>query len=131
MSAKRPRYLTNYVVVVGDDTAIPGPTGLPVSDFPHGGENTLLLAEVTHESVHWMEPRDLEFDSMSFQINDRSRPSISSVHPKGPGIVCARSITCWRWNPNASPDVVRALIVRQDGGEVTVEKLVEQGWLRR
>ena len=30
--------------------------------------------------IHWMEPRDLQFDDMSFQINDDAHPSIRSVH---------------------------------------------------
>jgi len=127
----RPRHLTNYVAVVGQYTAFSGSGTSSLRDLPDRGENTLLVAEVTSTLVHWMEPIDINADQMSFHINDTEQPSLSSVHPKGPGIICVRSPGAWRFAPNTPPDVVRRFVESKPGESITVKNLIEQGWLRR
>jgi prepilin-type processing-associated H-X9-DG protein len=39
-----------------------------------------MLGEMSQSGIHWMEPRDLKTDDMSFKINDRTRPSFRSMH---------------------------------------------------
>lgn len=60
----------NYVVVVGDQTAFPGDKPYKMSDMlsKDGGSNTILMLEVENMDIHWMEPRDLKFDEMDFNI---------------------------------------------------------------
>jgi hypothetical protein len=72
---------TNYLAVVGPGTAWPGsrPANLK-KDFPDGASRTILVVEVENSGVHWMDPRDLNFDEISFALNDPTRPSISSGH---------------------------------------------------
>lgn len=53
---------TNYVAVVGPETAWPGPTGMRIRDIIDGTSNTVQLVEVADAGIHWMEPRDLTFD---------------------------------------------------------------------
>jgi len=71
---------TNYFVVVGPDTVFPGakPTKLDAVARPR--EQTILLVEAVGQDINWMEPRDLSFDNLSFEINDPNLPSISSRH---------------------------------------------------
>lgn len=65
---------TSYVMIVGPD-------GRPERN------DTILVAEIADSDILWSEPRDLKRDEMSLQINDRSKPGISSHHPLGAMVV--------------------------------------------
>ncbi len=52
-------------------------------DIFDGTSNTLSVVETIGADYLWIEPRDLSTETMSFTINDPSRPSISSHHPGG------------------------------------------------
>jgi type II secretory pathway pseudopilin PulG len=75
---------TNYVCVRGEDTMFPKGKSIKLDDISDGAENTIVLVEAHGLDIHWREPRDLSFKSMSFEINDSKRPSINSPHPSGP-----------------------------------------------
>jgi prepilin-type processing-associated H-X9-DG protein len=119
---------TNYVAVVGPNTAWPGlrPANLK-DDFPDGAENTILVVEVADSGIDWIEPRDLAFDDMNFQLNGPGK-SISSQHKKKGS---------WPWNKDAAvvnvlfadghveilpvdtaPETIRALLTANGGEEV-------------
>jgi hypothetical protein len=100
--------LTNYVVIVGDQTAFPGSSTTSLSDFIDGEDNTLMLVEIRDSGIHWMEPRDLTFNEMSFTPNDASRPSISSPHRIGPAVVFADSIRSYRVQSTVRAETLRA-----------------------
>ncbi len=73
---------TNFVAVVGPGTMFPSDgTSRLLSDVTDGLENTLFLVEVAGPAFHWMEPKELDWATMSFRLNDRTLPSISSHHP--------------------------------------------------
>jgi hypothetical protein len=75
---------TNYLAVVGPGTMFPSDgTSRRLADITDGPENTLTVVEVIGAGIHWMEPRELDWRTMSFQLNDRARPSVSSNHPFG------------------------------------------------
>lgn len=59
---------TNYLRVVGDTTASPSNRTISDRDVTDGTASTLLIVENIDAGIHWMEPRDLAFDSMSFVI---------------------------------------------------------------
>ena len=42
--------------------------------------STIMVVEVENSRIHWMEPRDLKFDKMSFRVNDPSGNSSGSLH---------------------------------------------------
>jgi Protein of unknown function (DUF1559) len=70
---------TSYVAITGPGTAFhDGQTGS--ADIPGDPGRTILIAEVAHSGINWLEPRDLDVNAMSFAINDPSRTSISSEH---------------------------------------------------
>ncbi len=100
---------TNTVVIVGPYTAFPRAKSTSLSDFVDGADNTILLAEIANSRIEWLEPRDLEVDSMSFSVNDRTRPSISTTRRNGPYIVFADCISTHALADSLSPDVVRSL----------------------
>lgn len=100
---------TNYVVIVGPETAFPGAHSTSRDDFEDGLDNTILLAEIANSNIAWLEPRDLDVDTMSYVINDKSRPSISTSRSNGPYIVFADRIQTHTLTPFLSADVLRRL----------------------
>lgn len=60
---------TSYVVVVGARTAFPGSRSR--KSIPDGTSNTVLAVEYDHSGIHWMEPRDLNFDAIDFELKSR------------------------------------------------------------
>ena len=97
-----------------------------MTDLRDGPENTILLAEIAHSDIHWMEPRDLATQTMSFQVNDPGRPSISSYHPGGPAVIFADRITAYRLQSTIRPETLKALITIQGGEPVSRDKLIRQ-----
>lgn len=75
-----PDYNNLYLAVVGPNTAWPGATSRSLKDILDGTSRTILLVEHKDAQIHWMEPRDLDFDTMSFQVNDPSGKGLSSPH---------------------------------------------------
>ena len=71
----------SYVMVVGANTFSAGSTTTKFKDFTDGSANTIALAEMSKSGIHWMEPRDLNFDEMSFRINDPNGQGLRSEHP--------------------------------------------------
>lgn len=116
--------MTNYVAVVGPQTAFPGDRSVTFDDFRDGLENTILLVEIANSDIHWMEPRDLNFDEMSFAINDPQRSSISAPHPTGPAVVFADRISGYRLDRSLRPKTVKALLTIAGGEPVSKDKLV-------
>jgi uncharacterized protein DUF1559 len=90
---------TSYVAVVGPGTPWPAPNVSHFEDFSRGLSHTILVSEMSGSGIHWMEPRDLQFDEMEFKIyapssyrasNGRgSRQALSSGHPGGIPVVFA------------------------------------------
>jgi hypothetical protein len=115
---------TNYVVIVGPDTAFPGNTATKFNQFQDGIENTILIAEINNSNIHWMEPRDLTAERMSFRINDPKQPSISSPHPRGPGVSFGGSCSGFRLNPSIPPETIKAMTTIAGHEPVIRDKLV-------
>jgi prepilin-type processing-associated H-X9-DG protein len=72
---------TSIVMPIGPETISDGPNTRMFSDVTDGTAHTIMLGEMSQSGIHWMEPRDLKTDEMSFKINDRTRPSFRSMHP--------------------------------------------------
>jgi len=113
--------ITDYVLVTGGKTAFPGSKSTRIEDFADGVENTILLVEIANSGIHWMEPRDLEFDTMSFKVNDASRPSISGPHPRGPAVVFGDRIRAYRLDQSLEPELIKGMLTI-DGGEDAIDK---------
>ena len=121
---------TDYVAVVGSGTAFPGKerVSMDLISLRDGLENTIMLVEIANSNIHWSEPRDLEFEEMSFKVNDRTKPSISSPHEDGPGVVFADGSFA-RLSPSIPPEVVKGLLTVDGGEEISRSELEELGWV--
>jgi hypothetical protein len=78
-----PSITTNYVAIVGGETAWPESGTTVFGDIRDGTSNTLLVVEVANSGIHWMEPRDLHVVQMAPTINAKSGQGISSRHTGG------------------------------------------------
>ena len=100
--------MTNYVVLVGKDTAFPFGKPTSYKDFRDGLGNTILLAEIADSDIVWLQPRDLLVDEMSFSINHESLPSISTSRRRGPYVVTAGGVTAYCVGRKLRPETLRA-----------------------
>ena len=92
--------VTNVVAITGPGTAFPGSRSTPKAEFTDGLDNTILLAEIADSNINWLEPRDLQVEGMSFAVNDKRKPSISSSRRLGPYVVFGDSIRAHQVSPS-------------------------------
>jgi prepilin-type processing-associated H-X9-DG protein len=107
---------TNYVAIIGDQTAWPGVRPMTFVEMKDGTSNTLMVVEVANSGIHWMEPRDLHVLQMAPKINAKSGQGISSRHAGGAHVLFADGSVRYMLD-TLSEDVVRSLIT-VNGGEV-------------
>jgi hypothetical protein len=119
---KFPTTITNYLAVVGKDTMWPGAEARKRADIKDGASKTILIIENQGQKVHWMEPRDLVFDKMNFQLN--TPDGISSWY-KDPAITTVDD-TVRRLSKTMKPEALKAALT-VSGGEEIAEG--EGGWV--
>jgi hypothetical protein len=115
----------NYVVVSGHLTAFPKSTSVKLSEIKDGLENTILVVESITCCPDWTEPRDLEFDTMSYTINARNKPSISSLHPRGP-LVCFADGAVYHISENATETELKAMLTIVGNEDIRRQDLIDR-----
>ncbi len=118
----------NYVVVSGELTAFPKSKSVKLSEIKDGLENTIVVVESITCSPDWTEPRDLEFDNMSFVVNANRAPSISSNHSRGP-LVCFADGGVYHLSNHATEAEVRAMLTIEGNENVVRQELISRGVL--
>ncbi len=104
---------TTFVAVVGPETAWPGAATRSKQDLRDGANRTVLVVEMADAGIPWMKPEDLQFDRMSFGVNDGSG--------RGPGsqISGARALLgtghVLELPDHLSPATLRAMLTIADG----------------
>jgi hypothetical protein len=97
--------VANYLAVVGPETLWPG--GMPYKgEMKDGLSETIQLVENHGLNVHWMEPRDLSFDDMSFELQ---QPTGISSRYRIPAVLMADT-TLRSLGRDVSPDSIRAML---------------------
>lgn len=97
---------TNYLAVVGESTMWPGSSYRRSDEVTVADSHTILLVENLGQDVHWMEPRDLHFDAMSFEINSPQGVSSKYAAPAVATLVGhVRQL-----NNDLPPEVLRAML---------------------
>ncbi len=120
--------MTDYVVIVGKDTAFPFDQPTSSEDFRDGCANTILVAEIADSDILWTEPRDLTADSMSFTVNNESLPSISSARRRGPLVNTAGPITSYSLSRKLAPETLRALTTIAADDEISMVEFRDTGF---
>jgi hypothetical protein len=118
----------DYVVVTGALTAFPKTKRVTHSEISDGLENTILVVESVNCRPDWTEPRDLDFDTMSFTINSTNAPSISSGHPNGP-LVCFADGEVYHLSPKTTETELKAMLTIAGNEDIRRQDLIERGLL--
>ena len=100
---------TSYMMIVGSQTAANWGVAGPLSETTEKLRDFILVAEVADSGVFWTEPRDLNLDQMSFRVNDKDRPSISSHHVRGAMALFADG-RVELFDESTSPEKLRGLL---------------------
>ncbi len=104
-------------MVVGEGTISDGPNSVVLEDVKDGTGCTIAVVETTDSGIPWYEPRDLEFDEMSFKINDEAGGGIQGEHPWGCNVAfCDGSVHCL--SEDTPPEILKALFTIAGGEDV-------------
>lgn len=109
---------TDFLMPVGPGAISEGTKGRRFKEVTDGLSHTIFSGESCSSGIIWTEPRDLDIEQMSFQINDNSRPSIRSVHPGLANVLLADG-SVKTLSEKIDPAVVRAMITVADGEDVS------------
>ncbi|MCI0376444.1 MAG: DUF1559 domain-containing protein [Gemmataceae bacterium] len=104
--------MTNYFAVIGPRTAWPGSKKVILKDVKDGSSNTILIVESQSARIHWMEPRDLSFETVNMEKSDPA--GVNS--PYGPPAVAMLDGAVQSLNLGLKPATLRAMLTI-DGGE--------------
>jgi hypothetical protein len=114
---------TNYAVIIGPKTVFPGSATTALAAVKDDKTTTLLVVEIGATGVHWMEPRDLDYSSMSFTVDDQMKPSISSAGCRNPG-VCFVDGSVRRLKRDVGEETIRAMLTINGGERVERKGIV-------
>lgn len=105
---------TSYAMLVGPGTLFDGAEPAQIQDILDGTSNTLLCVEATGSGIHWMEPRDLDVEQLSLEINGPAGFGIRSHHPGGvQAALCDGSVRFL--SNNLDSETLERLIIKADG----------------
>lgn len=107
----------NYVMPLGPHTISDGPNYVIFDQIRDGSSNTIAVGEIANSDIYWTEPRDLPLDAMSFRVNDRSKPSLSSAH-RGAAIVLFADGHTQTLSNSIDPEVLKALLTITGGEKI-------------
>jgi prepilin-type processing-associated H-X9-DG protein len=123
---KEPSTTTNYLAVVGPDTAWTGSESTSLADFAGDKGTTLLVVEVADSGIHWMEPRDLHVLQMALTINPPAGQGISSHHLGG--AIAAFADGHIEYLPETvSPEDLRAMLTWSGGEPIDIDDAMNRG----
>ena len=106
----------SFLMVVGPGTFSDGPRATKGRDITDGTSHTIAAAETTNSGIHWMEPRDFDFNTMSLRINDPVGMSIRSNHPGVANALMADG-SVQSISEDINPEALKALMTIAGGDE--------------
>lgn len=112
------RTVTDYVAITGEETIFSEDQPTKLSDVTDGTSNTIMFGELANSDIHWMEPRDLQFNAISNRMNT-SGAGLSNVHNGGAYTALVDGSIRYL-SEEIDPDVLRALMTK-NGGETVGE----------
>ncbi len=122
---------TNYLAVVGPQTLWPEDNVRSIDEVTDASSTTVMLVENHGQEVHWMEPRDLEYETMEFVVN--SPEGVSSKY-LSPAVVMADG-SLRKLQEGLAEDIFKAMMTVDGGEKISREgdrwSLLSDGRLRQ
>ena len=81
--------VTNYLMLVGPCAISTGPKGRTKNEITDGLPNTIMVAESVGSNINWLDPRDFDAETMTFDLNDTGGNEMSSDHPTAVNVIFA------------------------------------------
>ncbi len=103
-----------YLMPVGPGAFSDGPNGRKIGEITDGTSNTIVAAERSQSGIHWMEPRDLNVEEMTYTINDPAAYGIRSTHPGVANALFADG-TVHSISEDVDPEILKAIITIDAG----------------
>jgi len=107
---------TNYMAIVGPGTIMEGAQPVGMRDITDGTANTILVVEVVGTSTNWMEPTDLDLETMQMVINGGAG-EMGSRHPGGIMVAYADGSVHFLAE-TIDRNLLKILVTRNDGQAV-------------
>jgi hypothetical protein len=99
----------------------PGAASTKISDAVDGTDRTILVVESSDAPVHWMEPRDLDLQTLPLEINPLNGQGISSKHPgRAAHVAMVNGSVLFLSREKTTPQQLRALLTIAGGEPTTV-----------
>jgi hypothetical protein len=108
---------TNYVAVIGDQTAWPYDKSRTHEEMTDGVSHTAIVVEVTGLNVPWTAPRDIDFDLLDFTVGSKSDYGVKSMHPSGAVVLLGDGSTT-TVPVTSPPDLLRSLLTVAGGEHI-------------
>lgn len=105
---------TSYLMLVGPGASSDGPHCRKIEEITDGTSNTIMVAERSLSRIHWMEPRDLDVEKMSYTINDPAGYGIRSPHAGVANALFADG-TVHSISEKIDPEILKAVITINAG----------------
>ena len=110
---------TNYLAVVGNETAWPRGKSMKMRQIGDGTGRTILIVENHGGGIQWTEPRDLDLATMSLKIGAESTNGISSRYDP-PAVVTVEGRVN-KLSMELSPKTLRALLTANGGEKIPLD----------
>jgi len=112
---------SNYLVVVSELTAFPGPVGMPLANIKaaDGTANTVMVVESERGNTNWLEPRDLSLAEALKPI-DEDLTAISSGHARGVNVAFCDGHIRFLPADIFRPNEMRSLLTMSGGEKLSV-----------
>jgi len=107
-------FTTDYLAVTGPNTMWPVDQTVRISDVTDGTSNTVIVVESANCGIRWLEPLDLDVDTIPMKVNPKSKRGISSVHSGG-ALVGLVDGSVQYLSDSLPSNTVRTLLIRNDG----------------
>ena len=109
------QHCTNFVVIRGPGTMFEDGKALNFKDLEEPSE-TVMLVEIPASDIAWHEPRDLDIRTMSFQLNDPTKPCVGNARGNGANVAFA-DCSIVQLKNSTTPEELRAMITIADDGD--------------